>query len=61
MHLLEIERKNYITFFRVDLLPDMPIEKKEIQPGGLILQEKPFVYTLCSKFRTERCDFCFSK
>ncbi|CAH1154974.1 unnamed protein product [Phaedon cochleariae] len=33
--------------------------KKEIPQGGIILEEKPFVYTLCSRFRTARCDFCF--
>ncbi|CAH1099652.1 unnamed protein product [Psylliodes chrysocephalus] len=35
--------------------------KREIPQGGIILEEKPFVYILCSKFRTERCDFCFKK
>ncbi|XP_074028951.1 SET and MYND domain containing, class 3 isoform X3 [Leptinotarsa decemlineata] len=39
----------------------MLIDKKEISKGSIILQEKPFVYVLSSKFRTERCDFCFSK
>ncbi|XP_072385972.1 histone-lysine N-methyltransferase SMYD3 isoform X2 [Diabrotica undecimpunctata] len=35
--------------------------KKEVPQGGLILEEKPFVYILCEKFRTDRCDFCFQK
>ncbi|XP_050506253.1 histone-lysine N-methyltransferase SMYD3 isoform X1 [Diabrotica virgifera virgifera] len=37
------------------------INKKEIPQGGLILEEKPFAYILCEKFRTVRCDFCFQK
>lgn len=40
---------------------EMRIAKKEIPQGGIILEENPFVYILCSKFRTERCDYCFKK
>lgn len=32
------------------------IERK----GKCILKEKPFVYVLKSKYRTERCDFCLN-
>ncbi|XP_030755514.1 histone-lysine N-methyltransferase SMYD3 isoform X2 [Sitophilus oryzae] len=37
-------------------------EKKVIVPQGTTIhQEKPFVYILSSKYRTECCDFCFKK
>lgn len=29
-----------------------------IRKGKCILKEKPFVYVLKSKYRTERCDYC---
>ncbi|KAJ8914972.1 hypothetical protein NQ315_002496 [Exocentrus adspersus] len=34
-------------------------EKQSIPQGGIVIQEKPFVFILSSKYRTERCDFCF--
>ncbi|KAJ8940316.1 hypothetical protein NQ318_014390 [Aromia moschata] len=39
----------------------MVIKKQPLSPGDIILQEKPFVYVLSSRSRTERCDFCFKK
>lgn len=36
-------------------------KNQEIKPGTVILSEKPFVYALSSKYRTEHCDFCFQK
>ncbi|XP_050296379.1 histone-lysine N-methyltransferase SMYD3 [Anthonomus grandis grandis] len=41
--------------------PDMPVKKEVVPCGTTVHQEKPFVYTLTSKFRTELCDFCFKK
>lgn len=35
--------------------------KQTIQPGTLLLKEKPFVYILSSKNRTQYCDTCFKK
>lgn len=35
--------------------------KRLIPPGTTILKEKPFVYVLSSKNRTEYCDACFKK
>ncbi|KAL3280384.1 hypothetical protein HHI36_017871 [Cryptolaemus montrouzieri] len=35
--------------------------RKDIAPGSIIHSEKPFVYCLSSKVRTENCDFCFKK
>ncbi|CAG9857676.1 unnamed protein product [Phyllotreta striolata] len=35
--------------------------KREIRRGEVLLEEKPFVWVLCSKYRTERCDYCFTK
>ncbi|RZC32557.1 histone-lysine N-methyltransferase SMYD3 [Asbolus verrucosus] len=35
--------------------------KKLIQEGCIIHKEKPFVYVLSSKLRTEYCDFCLKK
>lgn len=35
--------------------------KQLIPPGTTILKEKPFVYVLSSKNRTEYCDACFKK
>lgn len=32
-----------------------------IRSGTCILTEKPFVYALKSKYRQERCDFCFAE
>lgn len=39
----------------------MPVKKEMIPSGTTIHQEKPFVYVLSSKFRTDCCDFCFKK
>ncbi|XP_018566236.1 histone-lysine N-methyltransferase SMYD3 [Anoplophora glabripennis] len=39
----------------------MLTKKQPIPQGSVIIQEKPFVYNLSSKFRTERCDFCFKE
>ncbi|XP_025835508.1 histone-lysine N-methyltransferase SMYD3 [Agrilus planipennis] len=33
----------------------------KVQLGSVILKEKPFVYVLSSKSRTERCDYCFNR
>ncbi|XP_044761143.1 histone-lysine N-methyltransferase SMYD3 [Coccinella septempunctata] len=35
--------------------------KENIPAGSILLSEKPFVYCLSSKVRTENCDFCFKK
>ncbi|CAH0558711.1 unnamed protein product [Brassicogethes aeneus] len=40
---------------------DMGLKKQEVKSGTIIHQEKPFVYVLSSKYRTEYCDFCFKK
>lgn len=32
-----------------------------IPRGKCVLTEKPFVYALKSKYRTDRCDFCFAE
>lgn len=34
---------------------------KQIKPGSIIHSEKPFVYCLSSKVRTQNCDNCFKK
>ncbi|KAF2894223.1 hypothetical protein ILUMI_11948 [Ignelater luminosus] len=36
------------------------MKDQEVPPGTLIISEKPFVYVLSSKWRTENCDYCFS-
>ncbi|XP_066146332.1 histone-lysine N-methyltransferase SMYD3 isoform X1 [Euwallacea fornicatus] len=40
---------------------EMPVKKETVPVGTTILMEKPFVYVLSCKFRTECCDFCFKK
>ncbi|XP_049821689.1 histone-lysine N-methyltransferase SMYD3 [Aethina tumida] len=40
---------------------DMRIKKREVKAGTIIHQEKPFVYVLSSKYRTDYCDYCFKK
>ncbi|RZF37970.1 hypothetical protein LSTR_LSTR005470 [Laodelphax striatellus] len=37
----------------------MKKDKNKIKPGEVLLVAEPFVATLSSKFRTERCDYCF--
>ena len=40
--------------------PDMRT-KKLVHEGCTIHKEKPFVYVLSSRLRTERCDYCLKK
>ncbi|CAH1986255.1 unnamed protein product [Acanthoscelides obtectus] len=37
------------------------LKTRDIAPGDLLFKEKPFVYVLSSRFRTERCDNCLKK
>lgn len=50
----------FFFLFRNKIWGTMNGTYKFVRKGKCILKEKPFVYVLKSKYRTERCDFCFS-
>lgn len=40
---------------------NMPVKKEAVAAGTTIHREKPFVCVLSAKYRSECCDFCFTK